>query len=136
MFFCIVLVWNFVDFFDQKNTAGTNFVRKIFAQKKMSLRPILHWFAFQKANIEVIISNKILIVSLCKLLKKLGFNVEKICFFFSCFGIPYARHYNPRFVYFYPIFHCGLYCRAVSVTDNFVLKQGNSSIVGSKIRSL
>ena len=37
--------------------------------------------------------------------------------------LPYAR-----FVYFYPIFHCGLYCRAVSVTDNLCTKQGNSSI--------
>ena len=37
---------------------------------------------------------------------------------------------------FYPIFHCGLYCRAVSVTDNLCTKQGNSSIFGSKIRSL
>ena len=27
---------------------------------------------------------------------------------------------------FYPIFHCGLYCRAVSVTDNLCTKQGNS----------
>ena len=50
--------------------------------------------------------------------------------------VPYARHYNPRFVYFYPIFHCGLYCRAVSVTDNLCTKQGNSSIFGLKIRSL
>ena len=37
---------------------------------------------------------------------------------------------------FYPIFHCGLYCRAVSVTDNLCTKQGNSSIFGSKIRGL
>ena len=28
------------------------------------------------------------------------------------FELPYAHHYNPRFVYFYPIFHFGLYCRA------------------------
>ena len=35
---------------------------------------------------------------------------------------------------FYPIFHCGLYCRAVSVTDNLCTKQVNSSIFGSKIR--
>ena len=27
--------------------------------------------------------------------------------------IPYARHYNPRFVFFYPIFHCGLYCSKI-----------------------
>ena len=37
---------------------------------------------------------------------------------------------------FYPIFHCGLYCRAVSVTDNLCTKQGNSSIFGSKIHGL
>ena len=37
---------------------------------------------------------------------------------------------------FYPTFHCGLYCRAVSVTDNICAKQGNSSIIGSKIRGL
>ena len=37
---------------------------------------------------------------------------------------------------FYPIFHCSLYCRAVSVTDNLCTKQGNSSIFGSKIRGL
>ena len=35
---------------------------------------------------------------------------------------------------FHPILHCGLYCRAVSVTDNLCTKQGNSSIFGSKIR--
>ena len=50
--------------------------------------------------------------------------------------LPYTCHYNLRFVYFYPIFHCGLYCRAASVTDNLCTKQGNSSIFGSKIRSL
>ena len=37
---------------------------------------------------------------------------------------------------FYPIYHCSLYCRAVSVTDNLCTKQGNSSIFGSKIRGL
>ena len=37
---------------------------------------------------------------------------------------------------FYPIFHCGLYCRAVSITDNLCTKQGNSSIFGSKFCSL
>ena len=36
---------------------------------------------------------------------------------------------------FYLIFHCGLYCRAVSVTDNLGTKQGNSSVFGSNIRS-
>ena len=28
---------------------------------------------------------------------------------------------------------CGLYSRSVSITDNLYTKQGNSSIVGSKI---
>ena len=37
---------------------------------------------------------------------------------------------------FYPIFNCGLYCRAVSITDNLCTKQGNSSIFGSNIRGL
>ena len=32
----------------------------------------------------------------------------------------------------YPSFHCGLYCRAVSVTDNLFTKQGNSSFLGLK----
>ena len=35
-----------------------------------------------------------------------------------------------RGVYFFPIFHCGLYCRAVSITDNLCTKQGNSSNFG------
>ena len=37
---------------------------------------------------------------------------------------------------FYPIFHFGLYCTAVSVTDNLCAKQGNSSIFVSKILGL
>ena len=37
---------------------------------------------------------------------------------------------------FYPIFHCGLYCRAVSITDNLCTKQGNSSIFEPKFRGL
>ena len=31
--------------------------------------------------------------------------------------------------FFYPIFHCRLYCRAVSVTDNICTEQLNSSIL-------
>ena len=38
--------------------------------------------------------------------------------------IPYARHYNPRFVFFYPIFHCGLFCRAVYTSQRFILQSG------------
>ena len=41
---------------------------------------------------------------------------------------------------FYPIFHCGLYCRAygraVSIADNLCTKRGNSPIFGLKICSL
>ena len=37
------------------------------------------------------------------------------------FQIPYAGHYKPRLVYFCPIFHCGLYCRAVYITDIYIL---------------
>ena len=33
----------------------------------------------------------------------------------------------------YPIFHCGLYCRAISVTDNYVLNKEILQIFGSKI---
>ena len=36
----------------------------------------------------------------------------------------YLLHYNLRLYIFYPIFHDGLYCRAVSVTDNLCTKQG------------
>ena len=43
-------------------------------------------------------------------------------------AIPYARHYNPWFVY--------LFFAAVSVTDNLCTRQENSSIFGSKIRGL
>ena len=37
---------------------------------------------------------------------------------------------------FYPIFHCGLYCRAVSITENLCTKNGNSLNFGPKIRGL
>ena len=37
---------------------------------------------------------------------------------------------------FYPIFHCGLYCRDVNITDNLCTKQGNSLIFGPKICGL
>ena len=37
---------------------------------------------------------------------------------------------------FYPIFHCGLYCRAVSITENLCTKNGNSSNFGAKICGL
>jgi hypothetical protein len=37
---------------------------------------------------------------------------------------------------FYFIFHCGLYCKAVNITDNLYTKQGNSSIFEPKIHGL
>ena len=37
---------------------------------------------------------------------------------------------------FHPVFHCGLYCRAVSFTDNLFTIEGNSSIFVSRIRGL
>ena len=56
--------------------------------------------------------------------------------------IIHATEYRTRSIItrglyiFYHIFHCGLYCRAASVTDNLCTKQGNSSIFGSKIHGL
>ena len=44
--------------------------------------------------------------------------------------------YNILSILFYPIFHCGLYCRGVSVTDNLRTKKGKSSIFGPRIRGL
>ena len=36
----------------------------------------------------------------------------------------------------YPIFYCGLYCRAVSISNNFCTKQGNSlSLSGFKSKT-
>ena len=46
--------------------------------------------------------------------------LDEITFLFTLYNIPYARHYNPRFVFFLPqfslrfIFESGLYCREVS----------------------
>ena len=37
---------------------------------------------------------------------------------------------------FYPIFHCGLYCRGVNITDNLCTKKGNSSFFKPKILGL
>ena len=44
--------------------------------------------------------------------------------------LPYVRHYKPWLVYFFPIFHCGLYCRAVIITDNLCTKKENPKIRG------
>ena len=35
---------------------------------------------------------------------------------------------------FYPIFHCSLYCRAVSIRDNLFTKQGNLRYVSTNLR--
>ena len=35
---------------------------------------------------------------------------------------------------FYPIFHCGLYCRVVNITENLCTKNGNSLIFETKIQ--
>jgi hypothetical protein len=40
------------------------------------------------------------------------------------------------FFIFYPIFHWGLYCKAVSITDNLCIKPGKSSIFRPKILTL
>ena len=53
--------------------------------------------------------------------------------FTSMFVLPYARHYNPRFVYFLPLFFHKL--RFILQTI-YVLKNGNSSIFKPKIRGL
>ena len=80
--------------------------------------------------------------SVCKPYKKpvtvpvptMGINIQP--------SVSFQNYYSTRAIMtlglyiFYPIFHCGLYCRAVSVTDNLCTKQGNSSIFGSKIRGL
>jgi hypothetical protein len=36
----------------------------------------------------------------------------------------------------YTVFHCGLYSKAVSTTDNLCINQENSSILGLKIHGL
>ena len=56
--------------------------------------------------------------------------------FLSKDKLLYARPYNPRLVYFYPTFHSGLCCRAVSIADNLCTKQGNPSIFDPNIRGL
>ena len=46
--------------------------------------------------------------------------------------IPYARHYKPRLIFFYPIFTSA----AAYITDNLCTKNGNSSFFKPKIRGL
>ena len=52
--------------------------------------------------------------------------------------IPYARHYNTNngLYIFYPHFHCGLYFRTISISNNLCTKQGNSSIFAPRICGL
>ena len=45
----------------------------------------------------------------------------QVCYLI-CFYLPYVRHYKPRLVHFYPIFHCSLYFRAVILKTIYVLK--------------
>ena len=42
---------------------------------------------------------------------------------------PYARHYKPQFVHFYPIFHWGLYCRVVYNAEQLIFLFGTASIL-------
>jgi hypothetical protein len=63
------------------------------------------------------------------------------CLKFKAEGREFAKilrslkQFTVRGLYIFdPIFHCGLYCRVVNITDNLCNKQGNSSIFGPKIR--
>ena len=60
----------------------------------------------------------------------------KIIMFFSHFNYRTCAIIRHGLYIFYPIFHCGLYCRAVSITDNLCTKQGNSSIFKPKFCGL
>ena len=51
---------------------------------------------------------------------------------FTRIQIPYARHFNLRFVYFFPF----LYWRAVYITDLLWTKNENSSFFKPKLRGL
>ena len=60
---------------------------------------------------------------------------------FFLIGLPYEIYCMRAIItsvlyIFYPISHCSLYCKAVSIRDNLCIKQENSSIFGAKIRSL
>ena len=37
--------------------------------------------------------------------------------------LPYAHHYKPRLIFFYPIFHCGYYCRAAYNAQQLILQE-------------
>ena len=67
----------------------------------------------------------------------------KGCIYYTTFTItfigqlPYASRIISRGLYiFYPIIHCGLYRRAVIITDHVYTEKGNPSIFGPKIRGL
>ena len=58
---------------------------------------------------------------------------RKVVFLFKC-GLMYrTRAIISRGLYtFCPIFHCGLYCRAVSITDNLrTVKLGDKELFGN-----
>ena len=60
-------------------------------------------------------------------------NVPKVSLYVCIDNLPYARHYNLRFVYFFTSL---LYSSAVYITDNLWTKNGNSSFFKPKIRGL
>ena len=55
-----------------------------------------------------------------------------------CYFVNWAAKLNAIMSHglyvFYPIFHCGLYCRVVSITNKLCTKQANSLIFATKIR--
>ena len=51
---------------------------------------------------------------------------------FFNFAVYHTRAIISRSLHLLTIFHCGLYCRAVSITDNLWTKTGNSSIFEPK----
>ena len=45
------------------------------------------------------------------------------------FNVPYARNYKPQLVYFLPIFHFGLHCRAVYNVERLIFHVFFSSYI-------
>ena len=62
-------------------------------------------------------------------MKKNEFLISKDQLISKC-QIPYPRHYNPRFVYFYPLFEGKTFFQKilplcmVSIQERFVIKSG------------
>ena len=59
---------------------------------------------------------------------------QKCCLLelFPTLGLDTCAILSHGLYVFYPIVHCGLYCRAVNITDNVFAKKGNSSFLGLK----